>query len=578
MRLRLGTRGSALALTQSGQVADALRGLGHDVELVTIRSEGDVTAGSLTDAGGLGLFAATLRRALLGGEVDLAVHSLKDLPTAGVPGLVVAAIPPREAPDDALCARDGLTLAALPAGARVGTGSPRRAAQLRARRPDLTVVEIRGNVGTRLARVSSPGGAGDLDAVVLARAGLARLGLLDAVTDTLDLVPAAGQGALAVECRADDAATRAALEALDDAATRLAVTAERAVLAELRAGCAAPLGAHARLVDREWELIAVVTSPDGTAEVTARRTAWADPARDADPDPGAGPGSPPTSHPDAEALGRAVAADLLAQGAADVAPLGATRPSRLAEFHHERALWAPGTRPELVGRRVLLPRADGPLAEGVRAAGATVDAVPLTRTVPLPFDPPARAEWVVFTSANAVAAVLAAGLDPATIAARLAAVGRATASAVEAAGGHVDLVPDGPSDADALLAALPEGPHSALLPGSALASPRLADGLRARGWDVTVLPTYTTETLVRLPDALSAGWDAYDAVVLTAGSAARAALDLLGPPPPGLKVVALGVPTAAAAAALGVRVDGVAATQDPPGVVDALAACLKEEK
>ena len=556
MKLRLGTRGSELARTQSGHVAAALTELGHEVELVTIRSEGDVTSGSLLEAGGLGVFAAALRLALLEGEVDLVVHSLKDLPTAPVEGLVIAAVPERELPFDALCARDGLRLQDLPPLARVGTGSPRRAAQLRARRPDLTVVEIRGNVGTRLARVHGDATTqGDLDAVVLARAGLARLGRYDAATDTLDLLPAPGQGALAVECRSVDISLREALAALDHAETRACVTAERRVLAELEAGCAAPVGAYARFANGHLEFTAAVFNAEGTESVTARRSVPAD----TDPD----------------ALGREVAADLLAQGAAEVTPLGATRESQLEDFHHEKALWAPGTVEALVGRRVLLPRPEGPLAQAIRAAGAEVDAVPVTETRPLPFALPGRRDWVVLTSPVGVRMLTEAEVDLADLADRIAVVGPATAAAVEATGARVDLVPPTKSDADALLAALPQDPASVLLAGSALASPRLADGLAERGWDVEVVHTYTTATVTDAPDVRA--WADYDAVLVTAGSIARAVVDLLGMPDPHVAVVTLGEPSAAASDAVGLRVDAVAATQDGPGVVDALIRALTEE-
>lgn len=244
--LRLGTRASALATSQSGWVADRLRAAGVRVELVHVRTEGDVSRASLRQIGGTGVFASALRDALRAGEVDLAVHSLKDLPTAAEPGLVVAAVPEREDPRDALVARDGLTLDALPRGASVGTGSPRRAAQLALARPDLDVRDIRGNVGTRIGLVRD----GQLDAVVLACAGLSRLGRAGEATDRLDpdvMLPAAGQGALAVECREDDRPlARFLRDVLEDAPTRAAVTAERAVLARLEAGCTAPVGALAR--------------------------------------------------------------------------------------------------------------------------------------------------------------------------------------------------------------------------------------------------------------------------------------------------------------------------------------------
>ena len=284
-RLRLGTRGSRLALTQSGQVAEALMAAGGGgaaaaagkasegsgglgIDLVTVRTDGDGDRTPLRQLGGVGVFAARLRHALLDGEVDLVVHSFKDLPTQPVEGLEVICVPPREDPRDALCARDGLTLATLPDGARVGTGSPRRAAQLLAARPDLEVVDLRGNVPTRLARVrglevvgvgtdepvapSRADAAGDLDAVVLALSGLRRLGLEHCASEVLDLetmLPAPAQGALAVEARAgeDSAELARAVTVLDDEPTRLAVTAERALMARLGAGCAAPVGAWAHL-------------------------------------------------------------------------------------------------------------------------------------------------------------------------------------------------------------------------------------------------------------------------------------------------------------------------------------------
>lgn len=321
MRIRIGTRGSALAMTQSRQVADALAAaLGvapDDVELVPIRTDGDVLRGSLAALGGAGVFVAALREAVLDGRCDLAVHSLKDLPTAPAPGLVVAATPERADPRDALCARDGRTLATLPPGARVGTGSPRRAAQLRAARPDLVVEDIRGNVETRLGRVpglgAGPGdGPGDLDAVVLAAAGLSRLGRLDAASELLPvdvMAPAPGQGSLAVECRpgllADDAVLAAALATLDHEPTRLAVTAERTLLAALEAGCSAPVGAIGRVTAEAVVLDGVVLRPDGGAGLRATATVRLAGAYDA-----------ATRLVDAQAAGGIVAMRLLRAGAA----------------------------------------------------------------------------------------------------------------------------------------------------------------------------------------------------------------------------------------------------------------------
>lgn len=251
--MKVGTRGSALALAQSTPVAEKL-----GAELVTISTEGDRSAESLASLGGTGVFASALRDALIAGEVDVVVHSLKDLPTAPHPGLVVAAIPKRADARDVLCARDGLTLDTLPEGARVGTGSPRRAAQLHSRRPDLEVLDIRGNVDTRLGKVT----AGDLDAVILAAAGLGRLGRLDAATELLDIdgwPTAPGQGALAIEVRAGD---EKLVSALEHRPTRTVVEAERRVLALLEAGCSAPVGAHALIEDGMLFLSARVYGPD----------------------------------------------------------------------------------------------------------------------------------------------------------------------------------------------------------------------------------------------------------------------------------------------------------------------------
>lgn len=271
--LRLGTRASALALTQSGHVADAVRALGHEVELVHVTTHGDVSSAAIAQMGGTGVFVTALREALLAGEVDFAVHSYKDLPTAPAEGLVIAAVPLRQDPRDALVARDGLTLGELPTGAKVGTGSPRRMAQLRALGLGLEVVPVRGNVDTRIGYVTK----GELDAVVLARAGLARLGRLDVVTETLDplqVLPAPAQGALAVECRAGELVE--VLAKLDDADTRAAIAAERALLATLEAGCSAPVGALAEVVEGddgpEVFLRGVVAALDGSDAVRLSAT------------------------------------------------------------------------------------------------------------------------------------------------------------------------------------------------------------------------------------------------------------------------------------------------------------------
>ncbi|MET0455057.1 MAG: hydroxymethylbilane synthase [Mycobacterium sp.] len=245
--IRIGTRGSLLATTQAGLVRDALAAKGHAAELIIISTAGDRSSEPIADIG-VGVFTAALREAIADGVVDVAVHSYKDLPTAPDARFVIAAIPPREDARDALVARDGLVLGELPVGSVIGTSSPRRTAQLRALGLGLEIRPLRGNLDTRLNRVSN----GDLDGVVVARAGLVRIGRQGDVTETLEpvqMLPAPAQGALAVECRAGDTELAALLAEMDDSDTRAAVTAERVLLAELEAGCSAPVGAIAEVVE-----------------------------------------------------------------------------------------------------------------------------------------------------------------------------------------------------------------------------------------------------------------------------------------------------------------------------------------
>lgn len=307
--LRIGTRGSALALAQTRQLANVLEEAGATVELITVSTPGDRSSKPIAEIG-IGVFTSALRDALASGEVDVAVHSYKDLPTAPDPRLVLAGVPPREDPRDVLIARDGLTLGELPAGSRVGTGSPRRAAQLRALGLGLEVVPIRGNVDTRLRKVAD----GELDAVVLARAGLARLGRLGDVTEVIDpiqMLPAPAQGALAVECRVDDMDTEHLLgTCVEDPFTRAAVTAERSMLAALEAGCSAPVGALADVVED------IETDEDGRDRVVMRLSLRGVAATPRDEILRASAVSDLTN---ADELGRQVAAELLDLGAAVLA-------------------------------------------------------------------------------------------------------------------------------------------------------------------------------------------------------------------------------------------------------------------
>jgi hydroxymethylbilane synthase len=292
--LRLGTRRSPMAVFQSTQVGQAItRATGREVEIVGIDSVGDASREQMTQIGGTGVFVSALRSSLLAGEVDFAVHSLKDLPVGPAAGIALAAVPGRDDPRDALAARDGAKLADLPFGAKIGTGSPRRAAQLLVLRPDIRPVPLRGNAGTRLAKVQT----GELAAVVLAHAGLARIGRLDSVSQVFDpdeMMPAPGQGALAVECLEGREDLVALLGSIDDPLSRAATTAERSLLAGLQAGCSAPVGAYAAGTE-VLRLRALVVAADGGRALR---------------------GSASGTLAQADQIGRQVAADLLSRGAA----------------------------------------------------------------------------------------------------------------------------------------------------------------------------------------------------------------------------------------------------------------------
>ncbi|WP_039826943.1 hydroxymethylbilane synthase [Nocardia testacea] len=305
---RIGTRGSLLARTQAGDVRDALTAAGQPAELVIVETPGDLSADPVQEIG-VGVFTSALRAELAAATIDIAVHSYKDLPTAGDDRFALAAVPPRQDPRDALVARDGLVLGELPPGAVVGTSAPRRVAQLLALGLGLEIRPLRGNLDTRLRQVAQ----GEFDAVVVARAGLARIGRLDAVTEALEpvqMLPAPAQGALAVECRADDTDLIDLLAVLDDAATRTAVTAERALLAELEAGCTAPVGAIAEIVEsldddgrivEELSLRGCAAALDGSDVIRASTV-----------------GAPA----EAAELGRALARELLELGAGELLAAG----------------------------------------------------------------------------------------------------------------------------------------------------------------------------------------------------------------------------------------------------------------
>jgi hydroxymethylbilane synthase len=297
--LRTGTRGSPLALWQARHVADLLRPLAapRPVELVEIETAGDrIRDAALTQIGGDGVFTKEIQRAVLAGTVDVAVHSLKDLPTAAIAGLTLAAVPRRGPTGDAFVSRKHRRFDELPPGAVVGTSSLRRRSQALHSRPDLNLVNLRGNVETRLRKLEEQ----DLDAIILAEAGLRRLGLDSHITELLDpqwMLPAVGQGALGLECRSDDAITRRLLDPLNDAPTRQAVMAERALLHGLGGGCLVPLGASAHVDGEQLTLRGAVLSPDGRQRVADEKSGAA-------------------SEP--EAIGQELAERLLAAGAREL--------------------------------------------------------------------------------------------------------------------------------------------------------------------------------------------------------------------------------------------------------------------
>jgi hydroxymethylbilane synthase len=545
--LRIGTRGSALALVQAHMVRDALEAAGVDAPLVIITTEGDQRAADT--AWGEGAFVGAIEGALLEGSIDVAVHSAKDVPTDEDPRLAIAAFLPRAVPTDVIVMPAGTSatgLDQLPIGARVGTDSPRRTAFLRAVRPDLEMHPLHGNVDTRLRRLDE----GQSDALVLAEAGLTRLGRADRISFRLQpdtVPPAPGQGAVAVQVRATDARAIELIGRLDDTPTRISVEAERALLAASGGGCRAPLGALARVVDAEpgeIELLGGFARPDGRVRAIARRR-----------------GQPGDARVISEVL------DDLASAAAAAAldlPVPRVIVARSAEQSAalQLALVDRGLAPISVPAIAIKPAADG-----LGAAAARLES----------FD------WVVVTSANAARAIATAlrAIGPLSEIPRFAAVGLATSQALRAAGIPVALRPERSSGA-ALADALPLEPGDrVLLPRSDIADPALVARLEARGAVVESVVAYRTEEAPeasesKLRRALS---EAPVAVVLTSGSTARGIVTLAERVASRAAITAvpaicIGPGTAAEATALGFRIAAEARSQDVADVADAVAAAL----
>ena len=553
--ITIGSRGSALALAQARLLEDALEREGRACRIVIIETEGDRRAPDT--AWGEGAFVAAIERALLDGRVGVAVHSAKDIPTEEDRRLRIGAYLPRADPRDALVVRTDAqerSLADLPRGTRVGTDSPRRSGFVLARRPDLVVHPLHGNVDTRLRRLD----AGETDALVLACAGLDRMGLAHRIVERIDpeiVPPAPGQGAIAVQVRSDDERMLAVAAAIDHRATRLAVEAERAFLVASGGGCRAPVGALATIADGRLGIIAGFASPDGTRAAFAERHG---------------------SVASAEHLGRELAAEL------ESAP--GTRAS-LARVHTAEAL--------LNARRVLVTRAADQAAEllsALRDAGLEPLSVPTIAVALEPgggdLDAAARRigsyAWVVITSTNGTRAFLKAAERVFTPfeASRFAVIGEATLHALERDGVDVDFLPS-KSTAAALGAELPLTPGDrVLVVRGDLASDELAVALRARGAEVDDVIAYRTReapdgSRALLRRAVSGG--PIDAVVFSSGSTVRGlaalgrdeSIDVLS-----LPCVCIGPETAAEARAAGFRILAVAATPGSTALATATARAL----
>lgn len=528
-QVTIGTRTSDLALWQTNHIIARLQATWPALEC---RLQPFVTQGDKTQAldkplpaiGGKGLFTAELERALLAGEIDLAVHSLKDLPVEDAPGLTIGAITSRADVRDALVARNGWTLATLPPGAVVGTSSTRRAAQLQALRPDLTIRSIRGNVDTRLRKVLN----GDYDATLLALAGLERLGLADKVTERLSLavmLPAPGQGALAVQCRAADQATLALLAAIDDAAVRAAVTAERAFLHGLGGGCSAPVAAYAQVQEKtdKLHLEALVASADGQQIIRVTGEA------------------PAINVLTASLLGERLATQALQQGAANLVE------QKTNFMETTGTVAAPAPLP-LQGKRIVVTRTQEQsttLIDKLTALGATPILLPTIRIEPLAdltaLDAALRAseryDWLILTSANAVTILTerlcAAGLTAQDLRhVQVAAVGPATTATLRAVGLTPNVVPQRFA-ATEIATGLQEqlgDLHGLriLLPQAAIARQNLAEALTAQGAIVDVIPIYQTLPAALASSALAELQQGVDVITFTSGSTVRNFVQGLG--------------------------------------------------
>ena len=562
-RIRLGTRASRLALWQARKVADLLEARGVDCDIVTIETRGDdITDRPLPEIGGDGVFTERIESSLRASAIDIAVHSLKDLPVQDPDELCVGAILGREEVRDVLVSRTGAGLAALPPGAVIGSSSTRRQAQVLSLRPDLVVRPIRGNVETRIRKVES----GEYDATLLAGAGVLRLGLAGKISEWLEIssiLPAPGQGAIAVQCRSADRDTRAVLAGIDESSLRAETDAERGFLRALGGGCSAPVGAFAQLQGERLRLRGRISSLDGRTSV------------DVESEGG-----------DARALVSELAARALREGAAELISAASDR----------AAVSAPAGMP-LHGRRILVTRAReqaDELCRKIASAGGVPIAVPMIRITSL--DDTAELDnavgtlsiydWIVFASANGaesfakrLRAVLP-GTSWAPDFPRVAVVGPGTRAALEGFGIPTDFMPSvhtGISLAKELHAAFSDG-----LSGARLLLPRAVDGreeaaayLRSQGVSVDEVPAYRTDRCEPSPGDLAMLGPGVDAVLFTSGSAvsswcSQPQAGPLAAAANGAAVACIGPSTAATARHLGLRVDIEASTHTVEGLVEAL--------
>ncbi|MFA7322846.1 MAG: hydroxymethylbilane synthase [Candidatus Nanopelagicales bacterium] len=535
--IRLGTRASLLARTQSATVGNALAELaGRTWEEVLIRTDGDDTTTSLNQPGNPGLFVSTLRKALLAGQVDVIVHSFKDLPSAPEPGIVLAAVPPREDPRDVLVCRDGLTLATLPQGARVGTSSPRRASMLLALRPDLEIRSVRGNIDTRIRKAHE----GEVDAVVLAFAGIARIGRTDVISEILDpqlVVPAPAQGALAVECRTEDELA-GIVALLQDPTSRITTAAEREVLVGIDAECTTAIGAHATFDGLELQLVAELFDGDARSRVRLTETVAV------------------TEITQARAMGLRAAAKLLQPS--DLSPVLLVRASdNEADAAALAALGVPTISDSYLEMRKSAQAGDAQRLLAQLEAGPGWCIVTSQMAIP---------SWVGLVGEEPLRRAFAHAV---TGGMKIAVVGDKTAGSIRALGFDVDLIARLPSAAG-LMAELPAEPSSVVFPHGSIAMRTLPDALMQLGWIVHEGVVYETSVVEHEPVSTRLVNDGHiSAIILRSPSAARAVLRHLGQAP-GIPVIVSGPTTAAAASSLGFNVAAISESPAAPHMAAAV--------